>query len=574
MRFQLRCMVSLAILVSLFICPGIVVAGDGDVYAPNGMVSSAHELASRAGVQILKRGGNAVDAAVAVALALNVVEPNASGIGGGGFMTIRTADGKTVVVDYRETAPSSARKDMFASEEAKKGKWSVQGGKAVAVPGFVAGMFYVLEKYGTMSFADVAQPAIDLAEKGFKLHPMQNQIITDEYDKLASYNDPATVPFFKDGLPMPAGEICVQKDLARTLRTMASQGKDAFYGGLIGEAVVKAVNAAGGSMTLDDLKSYRVMERRPVVGTYRGYQIYSAPPASSGGTHVVELLNILEDFPMRDFKHNSASYLHVMAEAMKLVYADRGRYMADTAFARVPIKGLISKGYARRQADRISLNKVMLDVPYGDPWQFESEKISYLGGEVNERVSTSSFSVADKNGNIVAATNTINYFFGSGVIVPGWGVTLNDQMDDFSGDPNSVNAPEPGKRPLSSMSPTVVLTPDGKPFMAVGAAGATRIITAVTQIIMNAVDFHMSMDEAIEQPRIYNLVSGGKAGKLFAEEGINPLTLEMLRLKGHDVEVKPKSGTFGTAQGIIFSPDGKGLNGGADSRRLGVPVGF
>ncbi|MCX7828177.1 MAG: gamma-glutamyltransferase [Thermanaerothrix sp.] len=548
-------------------------ASSGDVYAPNGMVSSAHELASRAGVQILKQGGNAVDAAVAVALALNVVEPNASGIGGGGFMTIRTADGKVVVVDYRETAPASAAKDMFASEEAKKAKWSVNGGKAVAVPGFVAGMFHVLEKYGTMSFAQVAQPAIELAEKGFKLHPMQNQIITDEYEKLQAYNDPLSVPFFKDGLPMPAGELCVQKDLARTLRVLASEGKDAFYNGPIGEALVQAVNRSGGNMTMEDLKSYRVLERKPVSGTYRGYRIYSTPPASSGGTHVVELLNILENFPMRDFKHNSFSYLNVMAEAMKLVYADRGRYMADTAFVKVPIEGLTSKGYAQRQAGRIDLKSVMKDVPFGNPWDFEPKASSYVGGEVNERVSTTSFSVADKEGNIVAATNTINYFFGSGVMVPGYGIVLNDQMDDFSQDPNSVNAPEPRKRPLSSMSPTVILTPEGKPFMAVGAAGATRIITAVTQIIMNAVDFGMSMDEAIEQPRIYNLVSGGKAGKLYAEEGIDPLTLDLLRLKGHDVEVKPKSGTFGTAQGILFGAD-KGLDGGADSRRLGVPVGF
>ncbi|WP_040825953.1 gamma-glutamyltransferase [Thermanaerovibrio velox] len=548
-------------------------AGPGDVYAPNGMVSSAHELASWAGVMIMKQGGNAVDAAVAVALALNVVEPNASGIGGGGFMTIRTADGKTVVVDYRETAPASATKDMFASDEAKKGKWSINGGKAVAVPGFVAGMFYVLEKYGTMSFAQVAQPAIELAEKGFKLHPMQSQIITDEYEKLQAYNDPASVPFFKDGLPMPAGEICVQKDLAKTLRILASQGKEAFYGGPIGEALVKAVNAHGGKMTLEDLKSYRVMERKPVFGTYRGYRIYSVPPASSGGTHVVELLNILENFPMGELKHNSASYLHVMAEAMKLVYADRGRYMADTAFVKVPVTGLTSKGYANRQAERIDFKKVASDVPFGNPWDFDSPVSHYVGGEVNERVSTTSFSVADKAGNIVAATNTINYFFGSGVIVPGYGVVLNDQMDDFSSDPKSVNAPEPGKRPLSSMSPTVVLTPEDKPFMAVGAAGATRIITAVTQIIMNAVDFRMSMDDAIEQPRIYNLVSGGKAGKLYAEEGIDPMVVEFLRLKGHDVEVKPKSGTFGTAQGIIFG-SANGLNGGADSRRLGVPVGF
>ncbi len=563
----------LALVMVLVLGVGTLWAGQGDVYARNGMVSSAHELASRAGVEILKRGGNAVDAAVAVALALNVVEPNASGMGGGGFMTIRTADGKTVVVDYRETAPLSSTKDMFASEEAKKGKWSIWGGKSVAVPGFVAGMFHVLERYGTMSFAQVAQPAIELAEKGFKLHPMQNQIITDEYEKLATYNDPAKVPFFKDGMPMPAGEVLIQPDLAKTLRILSKEGKGAFYGGPIGEALVRAVNASGGKMSMEDLKAYRVVERKPVFGTYRGYRIYSTPPASSGGTHVVELLNILENFPMRDLKHNSASYLHVMAEAMKLIYADRAKYMADTAFVKVPIQGLTSKAYAAKQAQRIDFKKVAKEVVPGDPWPFDRDMASYRADGIDERISTSSFSVADKMGNIVAATNTINYFFGSGVMVPGYGIVLNNEMDDFSWDPKSVNAPEPGKRPLSSMSPTVVLTPDGEPFMSVGAAGATRIITAVSQIIMNVVDFGMSMDDAIEQARIYNLVSGSKAGNLFAEEGIDPMALEVLGVKGHTVELKPKAGAFGTAQGILFDPV-KGLNGGADSRRLGVPVGF
>ena len=545
-----------------------------DVYAKGGMVSSAHELASKAGVEILRRGGNAVDAAVATALALNVVEPNASGIGGGGFMTLRTRDGKVVVLDYRETAPRSATKEMFASEQAKKEKWSIQGGKSVGVPGWLAGMTYALEHYGTMTFGQVAQPAIRLAEKGFRIHPMQNQIITDEFDKLSQYNDPAQVAFLKDGLPLAAGDLCVQPDLAKTYRLIAQEGPRAFYQGDIAKALVEAVNRSGGTMTLQDLKDYKVLVREPVSGTYRGYRIYSVPPASSGGTHIVELLNILENFPMDRMGHNKAQSLHVMAEAMKLVYADRGAYMADTAFVKAPLKGLTSKEYAKAQAARIQPEKVAAQVAPGDPWKYDEAKTAYLGGGIDERVSTSSFSVVDAAGDIVASTNTVNYFFGSGVIVPGYGIVLNDEMDDFSSDPKSVNAPEPGKRPLSSMSPTVVLDPQGNPYMTVGAAGATRIITAVAQILMNSIDYGMTMDQAIEQPRIYNLVSGGKAGKLTVEEGISPEVVNLLKLRGHDVEVKPKGGTFGTAQGIRIDFLQSVLDGGADSRRLGVPVGF
>ncbi len=542
-----------------------------DVYAKKGMVSSAHELASKAGVEIMRRGGNAVDAAVATALALNVVEPNASGIGGGGFMTLRTRDGKVVVLDYRETAPRSAGKEMFASEQAKKEKWSIEGGRSVGVPGWLAGMIYALEHYGTMTFGQVAEPAIRLAEKGFPIHPMQNQVITDEFDKLTRYNDPAKVAFLKEGLPLAAGELCVQPELAKTYRLVAKEGSKAFYQGEIAKAIVEAVNKSGGNMTLQDLKDYKVLVREPVFGTYRGYKIYSTPPASSGGTHIVELLNILENFPIAKMGHNTPGTVNVLAESMKLIYADRAAYMADTAFVKVPLKGLASKEYAKAQAERIREGKVASEVPAGDPWKYEGGKTAYLGGGIDERVSTSSFSVVDAAGNIVASTNTVNYFFGSGVIVPGYGIVLNDEMDDFSSDPKSVNAPEPGKRPLSSMSPTVVLDPKGNPYMTVGAAGATRIITSVAQILMNCIDFGMTMDQAIEQPRVSNGVFGGKAGKLELEKGFDPKTAEVLQAMGY---VLDKDKHIGTAQGILFDFQKETLNGGADSRRLGVPVGF
>jgi len=545
-----------------------------EVYSENGMVSSAHELASKAGVEILQKGGNAIDAAMATMLALNVVEPNASGIGGGGFTTIRFAEtGEVVELDYREVAPLSATRDMYASEESKKAKESVLGGKAVGVPGIVKGIFTILEKYGTMSFAEVAAPAIRLAEEGFEVHPMQTQIITDEFGKLSKYSPDCV--FLPGGLPAETGTILKQPGIAKAFRLLASDGPDAFYNGPIGEAVVAAVNNSGGKMSMEDLRGYEMIVQKPVHGTYRGYSIYSTPPASSGGTHIVQLLNIMENFPVKALKHNSPEYLHYLAEGMKMVFADRQKYMADTAFVKVPLAGLSSKGYAKELADKIRKYEVMMEVPAGDPWPFDdSGKTAFIGGGGNKHISTSSFSVVDAAGNIVASTNTVNYFFGSGVIVPEYGVVLNNQMDDFSQNPESVNAPEPGKRPLSSMSPTIVLDPEGRAFMTIGAAGAMRIITAVSQIIMNVVDFGMPMDMAIEQPRIFNPAGGGKAGKLLIEEGIAPSTVDYLKLRGHDLEVRPFSGYFGTAQGILFDHTKGRMNGGADSRRLGVPIGY
>ncbi len=566
---------SALVVFAFVLAAGAASAGEvHEVYSKNGMVSSAHKLASQAGVEILKKGGNAIDAAMATMLALNVVEPNASGIGGGGFSTIRFAKtGEVVELDYREVAPLSATRDMYASEASKKAKESVLGGKAVGVPGIVKGIFTALEKYGTMTFAEVAAPAIRLAEEGFEVHPMQNQIITDEFAKLSKYSPGCA--FLPDGLPAETGTILRQPALGFAFRLLGEKGPSVFYEGEIGEAVVAAVRAAGGKMSMEDLKNYKVLIQKPVHGTYRGYSIYSTPPASSGGTHIVQLLNIMENFDVAAMKHNSPDYLHHLAEAMKLVFADRQKYMADTAFVNVPLGGLSSKEYAKELAGKIRRYDVMKEVTAGDPWPHnESKKQAYLGGGGNQHISTSSFSVVDAEGNIVASTNTVNFFFGSGVVVPEFGFVLNNEMDDFAQNPESVNAPEPGKRPLSSMSPTIVLDPQGNPFMTIGAAGAMRIISAVSQIVMNVVDFGMSMDEAIEQPRIFNPAGGGKAGKLLIEEGISQSTVSYLKLRGHDLDVQPFGGYFGTAQGILFDHVKGRMNGGADSRRLGVPVGY
>ncbi|SMG37181.1 gamma-glutamyltransferase [Dethiosulfovibrio salsuginis] len=545
-----------------------------DVFSRHGMVSSAHELASKAGVEIMQKGGNAVDAAVATALALNVVEPNASGIGGGGFMTVRFAEtGEVVVIDYRETAPKSSTKDMYASEEAKEKKISKLGGLSIAVPGQTLGLWTALTKYGTMTWAEVAAPAIRLAEEGFVLVPMQNDIIKDNMEKLTDYNDIANVAFLDvEGFPLQAGDIVKQPKLAEAFKLIGEKGpRKAFYDGPIGKAVVEAVNKAGGNMALADLKEYDVAIRKPVRGTYRGYEIFSCPPASSGGTHIVELLNIMENLPVGGWIANGPEYLHYLGESLKLVFADRQKYMGDTAFLNVPLAGLTSKAYAKTLFERIKPYEVMEKVEPGDPWPYDSEanKTAYIGDAVSEQVSTTHFSVVDQRGNIVSSTNTVNYFFGSGVMVPEYGFVLNNQMDDFSQNPESVNAPEPGKRPLSSMSPTIVLDPQGQPFMTVGAAGGWRIITTVGQLIMNVIDFGMTMDQAIEQPRAHAHANDGKASRLQIENFIDPETVIFLNMRGHDVETVSH---IGTAQGILFK--GGMMNGGADSRRLGVSVGF
>lgn len=563
----------LVLLSLVFFVPSVFAQAPKDVYAKNGMVSSAHELASKAGVEILKKGGNAVDAAVATALALNVVEFNASGIGGGGFTTIRFAKtGEVVCLDYREVAPASATKDMFASEQSKKDRWSIDGGKSVGVPGWLAGMHYALEKYGTMTFAQVAVPAIRLAEEGFPLHPMQNGIITDNFDRLSQFNDPDGVPFFKDGLPLPAGAVLKQPKLGKLFRMVGEKGIKAFYEGEVAAAIAAAVNRTGGNMTLRDLKDYRMEVRKPMTGTYRGYTLFSTPPASSGGAHIIQLMNVLELFPMAEYGHNSPKAMHVFAEASKLIFADRAAFMADTAFVQIPLEGLTSKAYAKTLAAKINADKIAQEVLPGDPWKFQKEqKKAGLAGMGSEQMSTSSFSTVDAAGNIVASTNTVNFFCGSGVMVPEYGFLLNNEMDDFSQNPQSVNAPEPGKRPLSSMSPTIVLDPKGCPYMSIGAAGATRIFTSIAQIIMNTVDYGMTMSEAIQAPRVHNQLSGKNAGKFMTEKHMDSKLIDWMEMRGFAVD---RNIHVGTAQGILFDQTKGLINGGADFRRLGVPVGY
>lgn len=527
----------------------------------NGVVAAAKPEASRVGVEILKMGGNAVDAAVATAFALGVLEPNASGIGGGGFMIIKLADmDEAVVIDFRETAPSAAGADFFNLDEKGrvKNSESVVGGKAVGVPGEVAGLLYALENYGTMSRQQVIGPAIEWAQKGIPVTVNLFSILNDNYEKLMAMENGAELYFIGGGIPYEVGEKIVLEDLAETLKLIVKKGKDAIYSGEIAEKIVAEVQKRGGVMTVDDLKNYQLKIREPVTGTYRNYKILSVPPASSGGTHVIELLNIMENFDLASLGDNTSQTLHLWSEAMKLVFADRSKYMADTDFVEVPLIGLTSKEYAQTLAGKIDPNQPLSDVNPGDPWQFESG-------------STTHFSVMDRAGNMVAVTKSINYFFGSGVVVPGTGIILNDHMDDFVPRPGSVNSIEPGKRPLSSMSPTLVLDPSGRPFMAIGSPGATRIITTVAQVISDIIDHGMSIQEAILAPRIYRSQAGG----LSLEGRVSINAYNKLLEMGHELIVRGDYDPyFGGVHAVLFDHENGVLYGGADPRRDGQAFAF
>lgn len=528
-----------------------------DARGENGVVASAKPEASEVGIEIMKQGGNAIDAAVATAFALGVVEPNASGLGGGGFMLIRFAEtGEEVFLDFREVAPKNASEDMYELDEDGKvlNEEQTVGGKAAGVPGEVAGLLLALDKYGSMSREDVMKPAIDLAENGFLVTDNFSGIIVDNFEKINKFDATKEI-YLKDGLPYEAGSTIKNPDLAETLRIIAKEGRDGFYKGAIAEDIVKASQESNGIFTTEDLESYEVKVREPVKGTYRGHEIISAPPSSSGGTHVVQLLNILENYDLKEMGHNTKESLHLWSEACKLIFADRGEYMADTDFVKVPLAGLASKEYAKELTKKIDIDKVAEDVEFGDPNKYESG-------------STTHFSVMDKEGNIVAVTKTINYFFGCGVVVPGRGFILNNEMDDFNAKPGTSNSIEPGKKPLSSMTPTIVLK-DGKPFLALGSPGATRIIPTVAQITSNIIDHSMDVQEAINAPRMYDM-----KGTLALEGRIDKEVIKALEEMGHKVDVKADLDPyFGGAQCIMLEESGV-LHGGGDPRRDGQAAGY
>lgn len=514
------------------------------VTAQHGMVAVEQGLASQVGLDILKRGGNAVDAAVAIGFALAVVLPNAGNIGGGGFMMIHDAkSGKDVALDFREQAPAAATRDMFLDEKGNvvPGR-SVFSHLAVGVPGTVAGMYQALSKYGSMKWRDVIAPAIKLAETGFTVSPHLAGMLDGSAEHLGKWPASRAI-FFKDGHPLQVGDKLVQKDLAKSLRLIATQGPSAFYEGDIAKKIVAEMRAHNGLMTLDDLKHYKAVEREPVKGNYRGYQIVSMPPPSSGGVHIVQMLNMLEHFPVKQQGVNSADNIHLMAEVMKLAYADRSEYLGDPDFTKVPVKGLTAPAYAQELIKKIDLNHATPSstIRPGKPLPYESDQ-------------TTHYSVADGQGNVVATTYTLNLLFGSGIVAAGTGITLNNEMDDFSvkeGVPNAfgliggaANAVGPSKRPLSSMSPTIVLK-EGKPFLVTGTPGGSRIITTTLQMILNVIDHDMNVAEATLSPRMHHQ---WEPDYIRIERGISADTQRLLIQKGHQLRLVRPMGRTQTIQ--------------------------
>lgn len=536
-----------------------------DVVATQGVVAAAHPLAAKAGLEILQKGGNAIDAAIATSFALGIVEPNASGLGGGGFAVVYIAkEKKSYVVDYRETAPMAAKVSSYKLDE--KGKpiedamGLVTGYQAVAVPGQLRGMEMLHQKFGSMKWNELMEPAIQQSEAGLTVSKNFSDILADELGRISK--DSPSYPwlqqvFYKDGLPANPGEVIKNTELTASLKKIAVGGADVFYKGEIADLIVKEYAEKGkGFITKADLENYKAIMREPVEGNYRGYTVMTVPPPSSGGVALLEILNIIEGYDIAKMGAGSADAMHIITEAQKLAFADRAKYMADPAFAKIPLTGLMDKKYAQERRKLIDLTKANTKLTAGEPGKYESG-------------STTSFSVVDKEGNMVTITQTINHFMGSAVVPAGTGIILNDEMDDFTIDAKSVNAPEGGKRPLSSMAPTVVLK-DGKPFVTIGTPGATRIITSISNLIIDLIDFKMDLQPAILYPRFHN----NNVAETSIEARIPQDVIKALEARGHKFDVKKDLDLFfGGAQGVMLAPDGK-LHGGADPRRDGLAVGY
>ncbi len=540
------------------------------VIARHGMVVTQEAEASRVGLDVLKRGGNAVDAAVAVGFALAVTLPRAGNIGGGGFMLIHRADrNQTIAIDYREAAPAATTKDVFldANGEADPFK-SRFSGLAVGVPGTVAGLELAWRKYGSgkFSFADLIAPSIALAREGLTVDDDVADSLPLAAKALASHTSSAHIYLRADGSVKQAGDHIALDELAQTLEAIAADGAAGFYEGPVAQKIVAAVQAAGGRMTMADLANYRAVERQPVSGTYRGYNVVSMPPPSSGGAHIIEILNILEGFPLAEQGLNSAAALHEMAEAEKLAYADRAAWLGDPDFIKIPLAGLTSKAYAERLRSLISPDRARpaADIRPGEPQRYESDQ-------------TTHFSIVDSDGDAVANTYTLNLPYGSGLVADGTGVLLNDELDDFAAKPGAANvygllggdanAPGPMKRPLSSMSPTLVFK-DGKLVLATGSPGGSRIITVVLQVIVNVIDHGLNVAEAENAPRAHDQLW---PDELRVERGVSPDTIRLLEAMGHKVVLSP---SMGSANTIMRAPDGE-LEGASDLRQRGtLAVGY
>ena len=536
-----------------------------------GMVVSQEMIASQVGADILARGGNAVDAAVATGFALAVTLPRAGNLGGGGFMLVHlAAENKTVAIDYREMAPASASRDMFLDAEGdvdnKKARYSMQSS---GVPGTVAGLLHALDSYGTMSLKQVVQPAIELAANGFKVSMDLSSSLQARQQTM--HKNPASREYFykADGAGYEYGETLVQKHLAATLQRIAKKGRSGFYQGKTAQLIVAEMQRSGGLISHKDLTSYRVIERTPVCGDYRGNSVCAMPPPSSGGVHMLQMLNILEGWDLASLGHNSAAYIHRLVESMRRAYADRSSYLGDPDYFPVPVAELTDKQYATELREQINLAKSSRSADIRPGLDNRS-----AGKESTE---TTHFSTWDRWGNVVSNTYTLNFSYGSGISVTGAGFLLNNEMDDFSAKPGSpngyglvggiANAIEPGKRPLSSMTPTIVFDKSGAPILATGSPGGSTIITIVMQMLLNIIDFDMNVAEATAAPRIHHQ---WLPDRVFYEAGVSADTLQVLREMGH--QLNDKTSRLGATQSIQSDLDGAMFYGTADYRREGSGV--
>ncbi|WP_101842663.1 gamma-glutamyltransferase [Halobacillus sp. Marseille-P3879] len=542
---------------------------DEVAYGGEGMVATAHPAASEIGAEVLRKGGTAMDAAIAIQLALNVAEPMMSGIGGGGFMMVYDAEKDDVsIIDSRERAPAGAEPDMFLDENGNVIPFSERHitGDAVGVPGTLKGLMTAYDEWGTRPFNQLINPAIKLAQNGVEVNSVLAEAIDDNQYELS--RSAAKDVFLPGGEPLQEGEKLVQKDLADTFKLIRKDGLDAFYGGEIGQALADTVQDFGGTMTSDDLENYQLTIDEPVTGTYRGYEIASMPPPSSGGLTVLQMLKMLEGFDISEYDVRSPEKYHLMAEAMHLAYADRNAYIGDTQFVDVPMEGMLNEEYLAERASLIELGQANDNIEPGDPWDYQGGDSEPAASSEDDREigETTHFSVADKWGNHVSYTTTIEQVFGTGIMVPEYGFMLNNELTDFNAIPGGPNQVEPDKRPMSSMTPTMVFK-DGEPYLSLGSPGGPTIITSVFQTLVNVIDYDMPLKDAIEEPRIYS----ASYPQIRWEEGIPDNARATMEDWGHQWQSSP--GEIGNVQAVRVLEDGS-YEGAADSSRAGTAIGL
>jgi len=557
-----------AYLIVSFAVSGSAAASRRPAWAPNAMVTSADSHATRAGLQILEAGGNAVDAACAVAMALGVTEGYSSGLGGGCFIVLRMADGREAAIDGREVAPKKSTRLMFVPRKpSDRTDLSLYSTLAAGVPGQVAAFNLVVSEYGTMSFGDLLEPAFQLADTGFIIGEYYADVVKYYEQRLKSDPGSREIYFRPDGTPLQQNDRLLQRDLAATLKRMQDVGASAFYTGETARLIESFMQSTGGLISQQDLASYQPTLLKPVRGTYRGFEVISMPPPSSGGIHLIQMLNLLEEFPLGYLGAGSTESLHLLAEAMNFAFADRAEFLGDPAFNPVPTEALVHKGYATQIRKDISRTRHAPKPEHGKPWEFLSMIEHH----------TTHFCVVDEEGNAVSVTATVNTPFATGITVPGTGILLNNEMDDFVTQPgkanyfglvgNAANEIDPGKKPLSSMSPTIVFR-DGDPYLLSGGAGGPRIMTATLLSIVNALDYGMDIQAAVDYPRIHQQ---WLPDMLYLEPDHTFDVRLGLEARGHVLEIGPAKSRV---QAIQADTVKGGWFGAADSRGMGAALGY